>query len=134
MGAKSYRFSKSTKFKKALSGTTVILGIVIFKFLFSLFPFPCLVNFDEYVGVHIIDYDGTACCRDANTTKNLTFFEGQNLRNKSLKPSKQVFSRVKKTLEKRWYRHRQKRISTAFLTLEKSTYIFIEGHNPRYKC
>ncbi len=65
MGAKSYRFSKSTKFTKALSGTTVILGIVIFKFLFSFFPFPCLVNFDEYVGVHIIDYDGTACCGDA---------------------------------------------------------------------
>jgi hypothetical protein len=49
MGARATDSARVKKFTKVLSGTTVILGIEIFKFLFSsLSPLP--ISSDGYVG------------------------------------------------------------------------------------
>jgi hypothetical protein len=49
MGARATDSARVMKFTKVLSGTTVILGIEIFKFLFSsLSPLP--ISSDGYVG------------------------------------------------------------------------------------
>jgi hypothetical protein len=59
MGARATDSARVMKFTKVLSGTTIILGIVIFKFLFSIcHPFPFLVM--DMLGVHILEYNGSS--------------------------------------------------------------------------
>lgn len=57
MGARATDSARVMKFTKVLSGTSVILGIVIFKFLYSFcHPFPSLVM--DMLGTHTLSMKG----------------------------------------------------------------------------